>query len=124
MENEEAVTALSALAQSTRLAAFRLLVTAGVDGMPAGAIADSLDVPHNTMSTHLALLTRAGLVSSKREGRSIIYCVDQEGMRALLAFLVADCCGGRPEMCGPLVELAERACCVPGKPKGRARGRA
>ena len=122
MDNKSAIESLAALAQSTRLRAFRLLVTAGPDGMAAGALADILRVPANTMSTHLGILAAAGLVNSRRESRSIIYSVDQEGTRDLLAFLVADCCGGRPEMCGPLVEIAERACCPPAKPK-RGKGR-
>ncbi|RYE00424.1 MAG: transcriptional regulator, partial [Sphingomonadales bacterium] len=67
----------------------------------------------NTLSTHLTILGHAGLVRSRREGRSIIYSADYEGMRALLGFLVADCCGGRPEICGPLVDLADQTSCCP-----------
>lgn len=116
-----AVEGLSALAQETRLAVFRLLVKAGPDGLPAGAIADALGVPPNTLSTHLGILARAGLVAARREGRSIIYSADQDGTAALLLFLVADCCGGRPELCAPLLKIAERAGCEPAKPSRRAR---
>ncbi len=108
-----AVEAMNALGQETRMRAFRLLVEAGEEGVPAGEIARRLDVPHNTMSTHLAQLTRAGLVRSRRESRSIIYMADLPSIRALLAFLVQDCCHGRPEACGPLLDavLPVAACC-------------
>lgn len=106
-----AVQSLGALAQPTRLAVFRLLVANAPEGLAAGAIADALNVPHNTLSTHLGILQRAGLIASRRESRSIFYAVDQAGTRALLAFLVADCCGGKPEMCGPLAEISKRAAC-------------
>jgi DNA-binding transcriptional ArsR family regulator len=102
MDTHEAVDALAALAQDTRLAAFRLLVAAGGDGHPAGEIARRLDVPHNTLSTHLAALHRAGLVQARRESRQVIYAADTAGIRALLDFLLRDCCGGRPELCAPL----------------------
>ena len=105
---------MNALGQETRLRAFRLLVEAGEEGVPAGEIARRLDVPHNTMSTHLAQLARAGLVRSRRRSRSIIYMADLAGTRALLAFLVEDCCRGRPEACGPLLDAAlpVAACCA------------
>ncbi len=105
----DAVEALSALAHGHRLAVFRLLVRAGADGVAAGAIAREVGILPNTLSTHLAQLGHAGLVRSRREGRSVIYAADYDGMRDLLGFLVADCCGGRPEICGPLVETL--ACC-------------
>lgn len=101
----EALEALSALAHETRLAVFRLLVSRGPDGMAAGQIADVLAVKASTLSTHLGLLERAGLVFAEREGRSIRYRVNLDGMRALLLYLMEDCCGGRPEVCGPLMEL-------------------
>jgi DNA-binding transcriptional ArsR family regulator len=110
MDEMQAVEALSALGQPTRLQVFRLLVKAGPEGLAAGAVAGALGVPANTMSTHLSLLVRAGLAQVRRDGRSMIYTVDQAGTRALLAFLVADCCGGRPEMCAPLLQIAEQAC--------------
>lgn len=100
MEANHAVTALSALAQASRLAAFRLLVGEGPDGLPAGAIAERLDIPPATLSFHLAQLAQAGLVRARREGRSLVYSVDFENMRALLGFLAEHCCGGDPEACG------------------------
>jgi ArsR family transcriptional regulator, arsenate/arsenite/antimonite-responsive transcriptional repressor len=111
MELSRAISALSALSQKSRLKVFRLLVKAGPDGLPAGEIARRLRVPPNTMSAHLAILARAGLVTSRRESRSIFYAVDLEGTRELLSFLVADCCGGSPEVCGPLIASALAECC-------------
>lgn len=105
----EAVEALSALAHGHRLAVFRLLVRAGADGLPAGEIAREVGVLPNTLSSHLTILGHAGLIRSRREGRSIIYSADYDGMRGLLGFLVADCCAGRPEICGSLVDEAK--CC-------------
>jgi ArsR family transcriptional regulator len=104
MDMGVAIEGFRALAQPTRLAAFRLLVRAGPEGRPAGAVAEELEVPHNTLSTHLAALERAGLVRARRESRSIIYSADLEGARALISFLIADCCDGRPEICRPLAE--------------------
>lgn len=111
MDNQNAVRAFGALAQESRLAAFRLLVQAGEPGMAAGEIARALDVPHNTLSTHLAILAQAGIVTSRREGRSIIYRVDFDGTRALLAFLLEDCCQGRPELCSPAIDSVLASCC-------------
>lgn len=111
MEINTAVRSLAALAQESRLAAFRLLVQAGEPGLPAGEIARALGIPHNTLSTHLATLAQGGLVSSRREGRSIIYRVDFEGTRALLAFLLEDCCRGAPELCSPAVDSVLAECC-------------
>ena len=113
MEMRAAVESMNALGQETRMRAFRLLVEAGEEGLPAGDIARRLGVPHNTMSTHLAQLTRAGLIRSRRESRSIIYVADFAGIRALLAFLVQDCCQGRPEACGSLLDavLPLAPCC-------------
>lgn len=108
----QAVEALSALAQGHRLAVFRLLVKAGPDGMAAGDIAREIGVLPNTLSTHLTILGHAGLIGSRREGRSIVYSADFDGMRDLLGFLVADCCDGHPEICTPLAEIAQ-ACCPP-----------
>ena len=118
MEIKQATSALSALAQENRLSAFRLLVRAGSPGLPAGDIAEALAIPHNTLSTHLAVLTRAGLLRSRREGRSIIYSVDFDGTRALLAFLIEDCCQGAPEICSPALDSVLPDCCEP-KPTTR-----
>src|SRR3546814_7743442 len=100
-----------ALAQSTRLDSFPLLVRHTPDGLPAGEIAHQLVVPQNTMSAHLGILARAGLVRSERHSRSIIYRADLDALRALMLFLVKDCCGGRAELCHPLADelLACRA---------------
>lgn len=112
MESEDAIARLAALAQPTRLAAFRLLMRAGHEGLPAGEIARSLDIPANTSSAHLGVLSHAGLVRSRREGRSIIYAVDFDAMRDLLLFLTEDCCNGHPQICAPLAEAARRASCA------------
>ncbi len=108
MDMKKAIDALGALAQETRLAVFRLLVTAGPAGLPAGAIAESLGAPTSTLSFHLAYLSRAGLVVSRRESRSIIYSANFTGMRGLLDFLTRDCCAGRPEMCRPMPAAAPK----------------
>lgn len=112
MQIPEAVEALSALAHASRLAVFRLLVRAGSAGLAAGELAREVGALPNTLSTHLTILGHAGLVRSRREGRSVIYSADYDGMRGLLGFLVADCCGGRPEICGELGEaITDAACC-------------
>jgi ArsR family transcriptional regulator len=114
MDSPAAVEALSALANPSRLAAFRLLVRAGPDGVAAGEVARAVGAPPSTLSSHLTILAHAGLVTSRREGRSIIYVADYDGMRALLGFLIDDCCGGSPEICAPLAEITARAaCCAP-----------
>lgn len=113
MELPTAVDALSALAHGHRLAVFRLLVRAGPDGVAAGEIAREIGALPSTLSTHLTILGHAGLVRSRREGRSILYSADYDGMRSLLGFLVADCCDGRPEICGPLADLAPSTACCP-----------
>ena len=105
MEMETAVRRLSAIAHEARLEVFRLLVKAGPEGMAAGDIARKTDVAANTLSAQLLILSNAGLVRAKREGRSIIYAVNFEEMRDLLVFLTKDCCGGRAEMCAPLVDI-------------------
>lgn len=113
MQIPTAVEALSALAHASRLAVFRLLVRAGEEGVPAGEIAREIGARPNTLSTHLTILGHAGLITSRREGRSVIYFADYGGMRDLLGFLVADCCAGRPEICVPLAEVAREADCCP-----------
>jgi ArsR family transcriptional regulator len=94
MEKTDAVGALAALAQDNRLDVFRLLVQAGPDGMPAGAIADALDLAPNTLTFHFDRLRNADLVTSRRDGRSIIYAARFEAMNGLIAFLTENCCGG------------------------------
>jgi ArsR family transcriptional regulator len=111
MDSTEAIAALAALAQSTRLETFRILVEREPDGVAAGDLARLLSIPQNTMSAHLAVLARAGLVRSERRSRSIIYRGDLGRLRDVVQFLVQDCCGGRPELCGPL--LAELSPCCP-----------
>jgi ArsR family transcriptional regulator, arsenate/arsenite/antimonite-responsive transcriptional repressor len=106
MDQTEAVTALGALAQETRLSVFRLLVRAGPQGMIAGAIAVHKGVPVSTMSHHLAILERADLVVSRRESRHIHYTANFDGMRGLLGFLLEDCCQGNPDLCGDLLSPA------------------
>lgn len=108
METQEATVALAALAHGTRLRVFRLLVRAGYDGMPAGEIAAALEIPNPTLSFHLNQLSQAGLIASRRAGRSIIYSVSFEDVRALLAFLMEDCCQGKADLCGP---LPRQRCC-------------
>lgn len=112
-----AIRRLSALAQPSRLAVFRLLVRAGPDGLAAGEIARSLEVTPNTLSAQLNLLANAGLVTSRREGRSIIYAAGYDGMSELLVYLMEDCCQGRPELCRPAAEAAATAACCE-KPQG------
>ncbi len=110
MDNDSAISALGALAQGTRLDAFRLLVRHEPEGLAAGEVAKALDVPQNTMSVHLATLARAGLIRSERRSRVINYRVDLEQLKLLTLFLVKDCCGGNAELCAPLIaELAP--CC-------------
>jgi DNA-binding transcriptional ArsR family regulator len=112
MESLAAIVRLSALAHAGRLSVFRLLVKAGVMGMPAGDIARSLDVLPNTLSTNLNILVHAGLIRSRRQGRSIIYTADYDQMRDLLGFLVEDCCGGSPDICAPLADLTRTTACA------------
>ncbi len=109
MEKTQAVAALSALALDTRLDIFRLLVRAEPAGLAAGEIARTLNVQPNTLSTHLAILSRAGLLQSERDGRSIIYRVQLDHLRTLILFLLQDCCEGNVELCAPI--LAELAPC-------------
>lgn len=92
MELQNALIIFDALSQETRLKAFRLLVEAGPDGLAAGAISEQLKTPHNTMSFHLNHLVNAGIVQSKKQGRSVIYSADFEAMRGLIGFMVEDCC--------------------------------
>lgn len=117
MDKTSAITALGALAQSTRLETFRLLVRHEPDGIPAGELARLVDVPQNTMSAHLATLSRAGLVKSERQSRSIIYRADLDGLRLLTLFLLKDCCGGSTELCAPLIAELTPCCSPHAKPE-------
>jgi ArsR family transcriptional regulator, arsenate/arsenite/antimonite-responsive transcriptional repressor len=119
METEQAVMALAALSQSTRLEAFRVLVRNEPDGLAAGELARLLEVPQNTLSAHLSILTRARLVSSERHSRSIVYRANLGAFQEIALFLLHDCCGGRPEICAPVVESLQ-PCCPP-KRKERSR---
>ena len=119
MQSNEALTALAALAQDTRLAVFRLLVRESPEGLPAGRVAAEVGVAPATLSFHLAQLERAGLLSARRKSRQIYYAAHPEGIRGMLSFLTEDCCGGRPELCG-----GPRAVAAPGKPAPRPGGRA
>lgn len=113
MEISNAVSALSALAQETRLKVFRLLMAAGPEGLPATAIAEEFGVRQNLMSTHLSVLAEAGLTRVRRDGRFIFHAADPAQTRALLSFLVEDCCHGQPEQCASLIEAAvplEKCC--------------
>lgn len=110
MDKLDVLSAFSALSQPTRLDVFRLLVQAGTLGISAGDIGQKLDVRQNTMSANLAVLLNAGLIRNEREGRSIRYFVDFEGLRGLLGFLLEDCCGGRSDLCRPLIDEIACAC--------------
>ncbi|HEY3395123.1 MAG TPA: helix-turn-helix domain-containing protein [Lacipirellulaceae bacterium] len=100
MKTKQAVVSLAALAQESRLRVFRLLVPAGGEGVPAGEIAQRLDIPPATLTFHLKELAHAGLIESRRQGRSISYSLCIGAMRDLLTFLTHDCCQGHPELCG------------------------
>src|SRR6201987_1318365 len=112
MEKTDAVTALAALAQDNRLDVFRLLVQAGPDGMSAGAVSTALDLAPNTLTFHFDRLRAAGLVTVRRDGRSMIYAAQFETMNALLGYLTENCCGGAP--CAPSVE------CKPARKRAKA----
>jgi len=110
MDKINALTAFAALAQPTRLDVFRLLVRAGVGGMAAGEIAGVLGVKQNTMSANLSILHQAGMIRNQRQGRTIHYFADMNGIRELLGFLMEDCCGGQPSKCQPLINEIACAC--------------
>jgi DNA-binding transcriptional ArsR family regulator len=111
MERSNVVAALAALAQDNRLDVFRLLVQAGPEGMPAGAVAAALKLAPNTLTFHFDRLRAAGLVTVRREGRSMIYAAQFDTMNALLGFLTENCCAGAPEKCAPA------AVCKPARAK-------
>lgn len=122
MDIQKAIIVFDALSQETRLRVFRLLVEHGTQGTPAGKLSEALDVPHNTLSFHLNHMSNAGLVASKREGRSIIYTANFDLMRDLIGFLVKDCCSvefasirkDKKSGCS-IIELAD--CCPPKEKK-------
>jgi ArsR family transcriptional regulator, arsenate/arsenite/antimonite-responsive transcriptional repressor len=122
MDSEQIILAMAALAQPTRLETFRLLVKHEPGGLPAGEIADTLAVPHNTLSAHLSVLSRSGLVTSKRNSRSIVYRADLQVFQKMTLFLLQDCCGGHPDVCAPLIDSLT-PCCLPRKEKRRVRTR-
>ena len=113
MDTKSALVALTALSQPTRLEIFRLLVRHEPDGLPAGDVARHLDVPQNTISAHLATLTHAGLLTSQRHSRLIVYRACLPRLRDLLLFLVRDCCAGSPELCAPLIATLSSCCSSP-----------
>lgn len=108
MDINSALAAFAALSQKTRLEVYQLLIAAGPEGRLAGEIAEVLHVRQNTMSANLSVLLQAGLVRNKREGRSIRYFADLETTGELLTFLMADCCGGQPELCAKVMEAVAR----------------
>ena len=125
MDSPHALAALAALGQPTWLSIFHLLMRKEPAGLTAGALADAVGCPHNTLSTHVAILARAGLVTGIREGRTIIYRANAAGTRALIAFLVKDCCDGHPELCGLSGQIKVESCCPPvAQQKKRGRSRA
>jgi ArsR family transcriptional regulator, arsenate/arsenite/antimonite-responsive transcriptional repressor len=113
MDDIEVIAALAALAQPTRLETFRLLVAREPGGVPAGELARLIEVPQNTMSAHLAILARAGLIVGERQSRSIMYRANLERFREVALFLLKDCCGGRADLCAPLI--ADLTPCCPRK---------
>ncbi len=120
MDEKQALTAFAALSQETRLRIVRLLVTAGPEGMAAGAIGEAVDgASSSRMSFHLSHLEQAGLVESRRAGRSIIYTAALGALSGLIEFLMRDCCGGHPEVCSPAMAALSR-CCEPTKAAAHA----
>lgn len=114
MDEREALTAFAALAQEHRLRLVRALVTAGSEGLASGVLADTLGVSAATMSHHLKELSHAGLVTSRREGRSVIYSAAYPALSGLVAFLLRDCCQGHPEVCAPAFAALTACRCPPG----------
>lgn len=110
MDSQTAILTLAALAQPTRLDAFRRLIASEPGGIAAGELARQLEVPQNTLSAHLNILAHAGLVRGERQSRSIIYRVDLDRFREVMLFLIKDCCGGRAELCAPLIESLQPCC--------------
>jgi DNA-binding transcriptional ArsR family regulator len=112
MDSIGAIATLAALAQPTRLETFRRLVAREPEGIPAGELARQMAVPQNTMSAHLAVLSRASLIDGERQSRSIVYRADLARLRDLVLFLLKDCCGGRSDLCAPVIDDLI-PCCPP-----------
>lgn len=113
IEEAQALDAFAALSQATRLQMVRALVVAGPDGMAAGAVGDAVGASSSSASFHLSNLERAGLVTSRRQSRSIVYSANYDGLSGLVEFLMRDCCQGRPEVCMPAGEVAAACCASP-----------
>jgi len=113
MEQTDAVAALAALAQDTRLDVYRLLVQAGPEGMPAGSVASALELAPNTLTFHFDRLRQAGLVTVRRESRSMIYAARYETMNGLIAYLTENCCRGSPQQCAPAKRAHGRRSKIP-----------
>ena len=122
MDTKSAIDTLAALAQDTRLRAFRLVIEQGEEGLSAGVIAERLKVTPNTLSAHLGILANSGLMRVRRESRKMIYSVDLEKTRELLAFLVQDCCKAQAEVCEPLIAAILPAYCAGEKPVAERNG--
>jgi DNA-binding transcriptional ArsR family regulator len=120
MKISDAVTALAALAQETRLGIFRLLVEAGPNGLAAGTIGERLKVPAATLSFHLKELARAGLATARHEKTFVYYAVDFKQMADLMGFLTQNCCKGMPQECFSAVEMELSRCCAPRSKKNRS----
>lgn len=112
MDERQALASFGALSQETRLRILRHLVIAGPDGVAAGAIAEHVEVSASNVSFHLKELERAGLVSVRRDSRSMVYSAAYDALTGLIRFLMEDCCSGRPEICAPALNPT---CCVPAK---------
>ncbi|WP_045683940.1 ArsR/SmtB family transcription factor [Martelella endophytica] len=110
MDDSLTIAALGALAQPTRLQCFRLLISREPEPVAAGELARALGVPQNTMSAHLSIMSNAGLLTSERQGRSILYRADLEGFRRLVMYLLEDCCGGNAGLCAPLIDALTAGC--------------
>lgn len=111
MDILSALKAFTGLSQETRLTALRILVKHGRQGIAAGALSQQLGIPQNTLSFHLAHLSQAGLVTSRKQGRSIIYCADLDTVQALVQFLLEDCCAMDQSTCKNVEKILQKACC-------------
>jgi ArsR family transcriptional regulator len=120
MKDSDVIAAFSALGQPKRLEAFKLLLTREPEGLHAGDLARIMDAPFNTMSAHMAILYRTGLVTAEKQGRYITYRVDISHFAKILSFLFKDCCGGQPELCSSMFEEFHK---MTSKPKIKIKGR-